>query len=47
MNNHILVIGIRIMGKGTDNGEIRMDGKGDGYSRIYIYVNICIYFLIC
>jgi hypothetical protein len=43
MNNHILVIGIRIMGKGTDNGEIRMDGKGDGYSRIYIYMSIYVY----
>ena len=32
------------MGKGTDNGEIRMDGKGDGYSRIYIY--ICQYMYI-
>ena len=26
-----------------DNGEIRLDGKGDGYCRRYIYIYIYIY----
>ena len=31
------------MGKGADNGEIGMGGKGDGYCRIYMCIYVYIF----